>query len=181
MIENLLERFLFASRWLLAPIYVALVLALAILLIKTGQHMWHFALHAVDSTETDTILNVLSLIDLSLTGALIVIVIFSGYENFVSRIDVATTTDWPEWMAKIDFGGLKLKLMSSIVAISAIQLLRAFMNVKNVPDRELWWQVGVHLVFVVSGLFLALTDWLSSGHHGGGEAPDEKTSDKATH
>jgi len=167
MIENLLERFLFASRWLLAPIYVALVFALAVLLIKTGQHMWHFALHAMDATETDTILNVLSLIDLSLTGALIVIVIFSGYENFVSRIDVAATTEWPEWMAKIDFTGLKLKLMSSIVAISAIQLLRAFMNVKNVPDRELWWQVGVHLVFVISGLVLALTDRLSPSHHGG--------------
>ena len=123
-------------------------------------------------SETDTILNVLSLIDMSLTGALIVIVIFSGYENFVSRIDVEETSDWPEWMAKIDFAGLKLKLMSSIVAISAVQLLRAFMNVGNVPDRELAWQVGVHLVFVVSALLLALTDRWSDHHHDSGKKPE---------
>ena len=170
MIERILERFLFASRWLLAPIYVALVFALVTLLIKTGQHLWHFMHDAYGSSEIDTILNVLSLIDLSLTGALIVIVIFSGYENFVSRINVAETKEWPEWMAKIDFAGLKLKLMSSIVAISAIQLLRAFMNVKNVPDRELMWQVGIHLVFVVSGLVLAITDRMSPSHHDTGDS-----------
>lgn len=178
MIERTLERFLFASRWLLAPLYVALVFALVVLLLKTMQHLWHFMLHAVEASETDTILNVLTLIDLSLTGALIVIVIFSGYENFVSRINVAETTEWPEWMAKIDFAGLKLKLMSSIVAISAIQLLRAFMNVKNVPDRELYWQVGIHLVFVISGLVLAITDRLSPSHH---DSEDAKQPAKAEH
>jgi Uncharacterized protein family, UPF0114 len=87
--------------------------------------------------------------------------IFSGYENFVSRIDPAQHAHWPEWMAKIDFTGLKLKLMSSIVAISAIQLLRAFVNVKNLTIHELAWYVGIHLVFVVSGLLLALSDRLS--------------------
>ena len=176
MIERLLERFLFASRWLLAPLYVALVFSLVVLLIKTGQHMWHFMQHAVDSTETDTILNVLSLIDLSLTGALVVIVIFSGYENFVSRIDIAATKEWPEWMAKIDFAGLKLKLMSSIVAISAIQLLRAFMNISKTNERELMWMVIVHLVFVVSGLIMALTDKYA-GHNGG----EDSGKDKAGH
>lgn len=172
MIERLIERFLFASRWLLAPLYMSLVFALLVVLLKTMQHLWHFMSHAVTATETDTILNVLSLIDMSLTGALIVIVIFSGYENFVSRIDVEETSDWPEWMAKIDFAGLKLKLMSSIVAISAVQLLRAFMNVGNVPDRELAWQVGVHLVFVVSALLLALTDRWSDHHHDSGKKPE---------
>jgi uncharacterized protein (TIGR00645 family) len=93
-------------------------------------------------------------------------VIFSGYENFVSRIDAAEHADWPEWMAKIDFTGLKLKLLSSIVAISAIQLLRAFMDVKNTGDRELWWYVVIHLVFVASGLVLALTDRLSEHQPG---------------
>jgi uncharacterized protein (TIGR00645 family) len=181
MIERWIEKFLFASRWLLAPLYMSLVFALLVLLLKTGQHLWHFMLHSIDATETDTILNVLSLIDLSLTGALIVIVIFSGYENFVSRIDVAEAADWPEWMAKIDFAGLKLKLMSSIVAISAVQLLRVFMNVKNVPDREMWWQVGVHLVFVVSAFLLALTDRLSGGHHGGEEPKADKPDAPAGH
>ena len=110
------------------------------------------------------ILGVLALIDLTFTGSLIVI-IFSGYENFVSRIDEAAHGDWPEWMAKIDFTGLKLKLMSSIVAISAIQVLKAFMNVKNMSDRDLTWYVIIHLVFVASGLLLAATDRISEGGH----------------
>lgn len=162
MIERTLEKFLFASRWLLAPFYVALVVALALLLVKTMQEVWHFILHIGDKGESDVILAVLSLIDLTFTGSLIVIVIFSGYENFVSKIDENEHKDWPEWMGKIDFSGLKLKLLSSIVAISAIQLLKAFMNVKNTSDRDLYWLVIVHLVFVGSGVVLALTDKISA-------------------
>ena len=162
MIERTLEKFLFASRWLLAPFYVALVVALALLLTKTMQEVWHFILHIGDQGESDVILAVLSLIDLTFTGSLIVIVIFSGYENFVSKIDESEHKDWPEWMGKIDFSGLKLKLLSSIVAISAIQLLKAFMNIKNTSDRDLYWLVVVHLVFVGSGVVLALTDKISA-------------------
>jgi uncharacterized protein (TIGR00645 family) len=158
MIERFLETFLFASRWLMAPFYVALVVALAGLLIKAVQHTIHFMLHAVSGTESEIILGVLALVDLTLTGSLIIIVVFSGYENFVSRIEHSDHKDWPEWMGTIDFTGLKLKLLSSIVAISAIQLLRAFLDLKNVSDRELWWQTGIHMVFVVSGLMMALTD-----------------------
>lgn len=171
MIERILERLLFNSRWLLAPFYLMLVAALCVLLIKAGQETWHFVLHALSATESDVILGVLALVDLTLTGSLIVIVIFSGYENFVSRIDPGATEDWPEWMGKIDFAGLKLKLLSSIVAISAIQVLKAFMNVKNIADRELMWLVGIHLLFVVSGLIMALTDRVSGDGHakpGGG-------------
>ncbi|MCU0820247.1 MAG: TIGR00645 family protein [Beijerinckiaceae bacterium] len=166
MIERVLERFLFASRWLLAPFYVMLVAALGVLLLKAAQELWHFVSHAVTATESEVILGVLALIDLTLTGSLIVIVIFSGYENFVSRIDPGKTEDWPEWMGKIDFTGLKLKLLSSIVAISAIQVLKAFMNVKNTSDRDLIWLVGIHMVFVVSGLIMALTDRFSEAAHG---------------
>src|SRR5215211_1706702 len=118
MLERLLERFLFSSRWLLAPFYAGLVLALAVLLLKALQELAHFVLNAWQATEADVILGVLTLIDLTLTGSLIIIVIFSGYENFVSKIDESTHKDWPEWMGKIDFTGLKLKLMSLIVAIS---------------------------------------------------------------
>ncbi|MBS7696407.1 MULTISPECIES: TIGR00645 family protein [unclassified Chelatococcus] len=158
MIERVLERFLFASRWLLAPFYVALVLGLAGLLIKTMLELVHFLPIVFSGKESDIILGILTLVDLTFTGSLVVIVIFSGYENFVSKIDANDHKDWPEWMGKIDFSGLKLKLMSSIVAISAIQLLKAFMNVANVSDRELMWLVGIHVVFVGSGVFLALTD-----------------------
>lgn len=158
MIEKTLEKFLFASRWLLAPFYVMLVVALVGLLIKAGQETIHFIGHAFTATESDIILGVLALVDLTLTASLVIIVIFSGYENFVSKIDAEAHKDWPEWMGKIDFTGLKLKLVSSIVAISAIQVLKAFMNVKNVSDREMMWLVGIHMIFVVSGLFMALTD-----------------------
>jgi len=161
MIERSLERFLFASRWLLAPFYVALVIALTALLLKAAQELWHLMSHALTASESEVILGVLALVDLTLTGSLIVIVIFSGYENFVSKIDEAEHKDWPDWMGKIDFTGLKLKLLSSIVAISGIQVLKAFMNLENTTDRELLWLVGIHGVFVVTGVLLALTDRLS--------------------
>jgi uncharacterized protein (TIGR00645 family) len=162
MIERALEKFLFASRWLLAPFYVALVISLALMLMKTFQEILHFVPLAFTLTESEVILAVLSLVDLTLTGSLIVIVVFSGYENFVSKIDESQHKDWPEWMGKIDFTGLKLKLLSSIVAISAIQLLKSFMNVKNVSDRDLMWLVIIHVVFVASGVLLAWTDKIAA-------------------
>lgn len=165
MIQRTIEQILFASRWLLAPFYLALVMCLFFLLIKGMQEVWHLALLLPSAKEVDVILGVLKLVDLALTGSLIVIVIFSGYENFVSKIDVRDHPDWPEWMAKIDFSGLKLKLLSSIVAISGIQLLKNFMDINELSDRELGWAVGIHMTFVVSGLFLAWTDRLSGEKH----------------
>ena len=163
--ERIVETVIFSSRWLLAPFYVGLVAALIVLLIKFAQELLHFVAHPFRTTEAETILGVLTLIDLTFTGSLIVIVVFSGYENFVSKIDMAQTRDWPEWMSKIDFTGLKLKLMSSIVAISAIQLLKIFMDLKSITDREIAWYVGLHLVFVISGLVFALTDRLGDAAH----------------
>lgn len=173
MIERALEKFLFASRWLLAPFYVALVVSLAGLLIKAVQELWHFISHALTASESDVILGVLALIDLTLTGSLIIIVIFSGYENFVSKIDESDHRDWPEWMGKIDFTGLKLKLLSSIVAISGIQLLKTFMNIKNVSDRDIMWSVIIHMVFVISGIILAWTDKISGEAHGSGSKSEK--------
>jgi uncharacterized protein (TIGR00645 family) len=166
--ERILETFLFTSRWLLAPFYVMLVIALAGLLVKALQEAFHFITHVFSATESEVILGVLALIDLTFTGSLIVIVVFSGYENFVSKIDAADHRDWPEWMGKIDFSGLKLKLISSIVAISAIQVLKAFMNLKSISDRDLIWYVAIHLVFVLSGILMAWTDRISGESHGGG-------------
>ena len=165
MIEGWLERFLFSSRWLLAPFYLGLVLTLPILLLRAFQELGHLVLHAWGATESEIILGVLAFVDLTLMASLIVIVIFSGYENFVARIDASQHRDWPEWMGKIDFTGLKLKLMSSIVAISAIQVLKAFMSLNTISDRDLTWHVVIHLVFVGSGLVLALTDRVSEGGH----------------
>lgn len=164
-LERGLEGLLFRSRWLMAPFYVGLVVSLLALLFKFGMLLWEFVLHVPQAKESDIILGVLSLIDVCLTGNLVLIVVFSGYENFVSRIDPGGHPDWPEWMTKVDFAGLKQKLLASIVAISAIQLLKAFMNLDAGVDQiKLAWLVGVHLVFVVSTLMLALSDRWSGDH-----------------
>ncbi len=160
-IESLFEKTLFASRWLLAPFYLGLAVGVAILLIKFLQELFHLAMTAFVVTEAEAILGVLSLVDLALTGSLLLIVIFSGYENFVSKIDHTNHRDWPEWMGTIDFTALKIKLLGSIVAISAIQLLKQFMAVKTATDRELTWYVVIHVVFVVSSVLLALSDRLT--------------------
>ena len=159
--ESLLEKILFASRWLLAPFYFGLAVGVAILLIKFLQELFHLAMTAFVVTEAEAILGVLSLVDLALTASLLLIVIFSGYENFVSKIDHTNHRDWPEWMGTIDFTALKIKLLGSIVAISAIQLLKQFMAVKTTTDRELMWYVVIHVLFVVSSVLLALSDRLS--------------------
>src|SRR6476620_11542370 len=167
-VERGLESLIFNSRWLMAPFYLGLVVSLAALLLKFLMLLWEFILHAPGAKESDIILGVLSLIDISLTGNLILIVVFSGYENFVSKIDPAGHPDWPDWMTKIQFGGLKQKLLASIVAISAIQVLKAFMNIDTTFDpNKLGWLVGVHLVFVISAAVLALSDRWGGGDHGG--------------
>ena len=159
-LERTVERLLVASRWLLAPFFLGLALAVIILLIKFVQEFLHLATHALSMTEAEAVLGILSLVDIALTGALVMIVIFSGYENFVSRIDHTSDRNWPEWMGSIDFTALKIKLLGSIVAISAIQLLKQFMAVKTASDRDLMWYVAIHLVFVVSSVLLALSDRL---------------------
>ena len=164
-VERGLESLLFNSRWLMAPFYLGLVICLAVMLFKFFTKLWEFIIHVPAATEEDVILGALSLIDVSLVGNLILIVVFSGYENFVSRIDPGDHPDWPEWMTKVDFAGLKQKMLASIVAISAIQVLKAFMNIDAVFDaQKLAWLVGVHLVFVISALVLALSDRWGSDH-----------------
>ena len=164
-VEKIFETLIFASRWLLAPFYLGLAVSLVVLLIKFAGELLHIASHAFTSTESEVILGVLALVDLTLTGSLLIIVIFSGYENFVSKIDHSGHRDWPEWMGTIDFSGLKLKLLSSIVAISAIQLLKQFMSLKTVSDRDIFWLVIIHVVFVVSGVLLALSDRIAGHGH----------------
>ncbi|MEI4470356.1 TIGR00645 family protein [Frigidibacter sp. MR17.24] len=157
----MIERGLFASRWLMAPMYVGLVGALAILVWAFLQELWHFALQIPAMTVDDAVLGALALIDLSLAANLLVIVIFSGYENFVSRMDLGDHEDRPDWQGEVDFSGLKLKLVASIVAISGIHLLKVFMDVEHYAPQKIGWMVAIHLVFVVSGVLLAFMDWLT--------------------
>ena len=167
-VERGLEAFLFGSRWLMAPFYVLMVGALAMLLVKFAQETWHIATHTLAMTESDAVLAVLSLIDITLTGNLLMMVLFAGYENFVSKMDVKDHEDRPEWMGKVDFSGLKLKLIASIVAISGINLLKNFMSLDGAvisPGREqqLFWMVVIHMVFIASGVMLAVMDKIVSG------------------
>jgi uncharacterized protein (TIGR00645 family) len=162
---RVIESVLFNSRWLMAPFYFGLVIALAVLFIKFIKMLWEFILHAPDAKSSETILDTLSLIDVTLVGNLVLIVVFSGYENFVSRIDTSSHPNWPIWITKIDFAGLKQKMLASIVAISAIHVLEAFLNIdSNFDAVRMTWLVAVHLVFVISALLLALSDRWTDKH-----------------
>lgn len=160
--ERTIERGIFYSRWLLAPFYIGLIGALAGLLVMFGQELWHFLTHILSMEANDAILASLSLIDLALAGNLLIIVIFSGYENFVSKIEVTAEDDTLAWRGKVDFTGLKLKLIASIVAISGIHLLKVFMDIQKYPDAHIRWMMMIHAVFVASGVLLALMDYLAS-------------------
>jgi len=165
MIERLIEKLLFASRWLLAPVYLGLSLALIALGIKFFAEAWHVLSQIHLLTEADLVLTLLAMIDLVLVGSLIVMVMFSGYENFVSRIDVGGEGDKLGWLGKLDAGTLKLKVAASIVAISSIHLLRAFMNAPQIPNDKLMWYVIIHLTFVVSAVLMGVLDKIAFSSH----------------
>lgn len=166
-VEGRFEALLFGSRWLMAPMYLGLVLAIGMMVVIFGNEMLRVLPRVLELTPSSGILVVLTLIDLTLTANLLLIVIFSGYENFVSKFDVDDGGDRPDWMGKVDFSGLKMKLIASIVAISAVHLLKRFMEIgdpaaaKPVTDNELFWLTVIHMSFVASGLLLAAMDWLA--------------------
>ena len=165
-IEIRFERGLFASRWLMAPMYLGLIVSLAMLVIVFMRELIHYAPQAFTMNSDQVILVILTLIDLSLAGNLLLIVLFSGYENFVSKLDIDDTVDRPPWMGTVDFSGLKMKLIASIVAISGIHLLKRFMEIgetsASLNEPQLMWLVIIHLTFVASGVLLALMDWLTA-------------------
>jgi uncharacterized protein (TIGR00645 family) len=164
-VEKLIEKTLFASRWLLAPVYLGLSLALVALGIKFFQELFHVLLHIITASEADMILTILALIDMVLVGSLVVMVMFSGYENFVSRLDVDEGGEKLGWLGKLDAGTLKLKVAASIVAISSIHLLRAFMNALQIPNDKLLWYVIIHLTFVVSAVLMGVLDRMAFAAH----------------
>ncbi|HRO12911.1 TIGR00645 family protein [Amaricoccus sp.] len=168
-LETSFERGLFSSRWLMAPMYFGLVVSLGMLVVVFAREIAYYAPKILTLSSEDTILSVLTLIDLTLAGNLLLIVLFSGYENFVSKLDIdENAVDRPSWMGTVDFSGLKMKLIASIVAISGIHLLKRFMEIgeKNAETpfdpAQLRWMVIIHLTFVCSGVLLALMDWLTS-------------------
>ncbi len=161
-IEELLETTIFMSRWLLAPFYLGLVVSIALLFVKFAQELWHMFTHIWTSSEADAIIEILAMVDMALVGSLLLMIIFSGYEIFVSKIDITDHDDRPDWMGKVDFSGLKLKVIGAIVAISAIDLLKTFMNIPTEmtesDELKLFWKVTIHMAFVLSGVLFALMD-----------------------
>lgn len=166
-IEDKFERGLFASRWLMAPMYAGLVIALLMLVVIFFRELAYYVPQMLTLSPEKTILVVLTLIDLTLAANLLLIVMFSGYESFVSKFDFEVGGDRPGWMGKVDFGGLKMKLIASIVAISGIHLLKRFMEIGDpaTPAMEpeyLFWLTIIHMTFVLSGVLLAVMDWLQA-------------------
>ena len=161
-LESRIERFLFASRWILLPFFIGLVLAMSLLLIKFAKEFYHFVLLVFSDQSSDVITGVLTLVDIVLISNLLLIIIFAGYQNFVSQFDTQDHEDWPSWMGHVGFSELKIKLIGSIVAISGIELLKAFMHVDSLTNEQLAWKVGIHLTFVLSGVLFALTDRLAA-------------------
>lgn len=165
-LESAFEHFLFISRWLTAPIYLALVVSMVLLLFKALKQLWELTSTILVAGGDEIIVGVLSIVDISLIMNLLIIIIFSGYENFVSKMeDLHGHTDRPDWMGQIGFTDLKIKLIGSIVAISGIELLKGFMDVSDLSDRDLMWMVGIHITFVVSGVLYAIMDKLTQRNH----------------
>ncbi|WP_313741339.1 TIGR00645 family protein [Pseudomonas sp.] len=159
--ERLLENAMYASRWLLAPIYFGLSLGLLALALKFFQEIVHVLPNVFGMAEADLVLVILSLIDMSLVGGLLVMVMFSGYENFVSQLDIDEGKEKLSWLGKMDSTSLKMKVAASIVAISSIHLLRVFMDAQNISPQYLMWYVIIHMTFVVSAFVMGYLDKLT--------------------
>ncbi|PCI58775.1 MAG: TIGR00645 family protein [Methylophilaceae bacterium] len=161
-LEHYIESTIFTSRWLLAPFFLGLVFSIVLLFIKFAQELWHLSVGVLAASEADVIIGILALVDMALVGSLLLMIIFSGYEIFVSKIDVANHEDRPDWMGKVDFSGLKLKVIGAIVAISAIDLLKVFMNMPEQLSADdsnaILWKVVLHMAFVISGVLFAIMD-----------------------
>ncbi|KAF0191880.1 MAG: hypothetical protein FD165_1603 [Gammaproteobacteria bacterium] len=153
---------MFGSRWLLAPFYLGLVFCIVLLLVKFSKEVAALVPVVFTGEGSQVIIGILSLIDITLVANLLIIIIFAGYENFVSKIHTDNHEDRPDWMGHVNFSDLKMKVIGSIVAISAIELLKSFVNVHELSSEQLAWKVGIHLTFIVSGVMFALMDWLTS-------------------
>lgn len=159
-LEKFVETMIFRSRWLLAPFFVGLLVAIIVLLVKFVKELGYLITKLFVIEADEAIVSILTLVDTALIATLLLIITFSGYENFVSKLSVGDHEDRPAWMGKVGFSDLKIKLIGAIVAISAVELLKAFINVHQLTNEQLAWKVGIHLTFVISGVLFAVTDWV---------------------
>ncbi|MFC3034565.1 TIGR00645 family protein [Pseudoalteromonas fenneropenaei] len=165
-LEKSLETTLFSGRWLLAPFFLGLLFAVVLLLVKFCKQLYAMVLVTFSATNQEVLVGILTLVDTALLAGLLLIIIFSGYENFVSKMDI-NHADRPSWMGKVGFSGLKIKLISAIVAISAVELLKVFISSEELTSQQLAWKVGIHLTFVISGVLFSITDYINSKTHDG--------------
>ena len=160
MDERKFETLFFKLRWLLAPFFFGLIFAIFALLIKFLKEMYSLYANLFSASSYQMMITILTLVDVSLLASLILIIAFSGYENFVSKFDIGEHVDRPAWMGKVGFSDLKIKLIGAIVAISAVELLKAYINTGDFTEEQLFWKVIIHMTFVISGLVFALTDFI---------------------
>ena len=171
-IVRALEALIFWSRWLQAPLYVGLIVAQGVYVYQFGLELTHLVMRAGTLSETDVMLSVLGLIDVVMIANLLIMVIIGGYETFVSRLDqVENHPDQPEWLSHVNAGVLKVKLATALISISAIHLLKSFINAEQMTEKALMWQVIIHMTFVLSAIAMAWTDrimtnTLTIGKHG---------------
>jgi uncharacterized protein (TIGR00645 family) len=165
--ERLIERTLIAARWLLAPIYLGLALLLVLFVVQFFQELWHATIGVIVATRSQLIVEALGMVDLALVASLIVMVMLSSYENYLSRLDIESVSTQLGWLAKLDAGSVKVKIAVAIVVISAIDLLQAFLEIEDIADDKVLWRVIVHLTFVTSALALAWLDRLTAKAHEG--------------
>jgi uncharacterized protein (TIGR00645 family) len=160
MIRRWFENLLLGSRWLLAGLFIVLTINLLALLVRSVETLYVVGLTMISGSEEILIVEILKVVDLTLTGFLLVILIVSGFVNFIGRIDVTNHPDLPTWMMRIDFSDSKLWLLTSVIAISGIRLLDVYINVSGNSDRELTWSAIIYGTFVMSAVALALVDLL---------------------
>jgi uncharacterized protein (TIGR00645 family) len=163
--EKLIERLIFTSRWLQVPMYLGLIIATLLYTYKFIEELFHLAIHITHIEETALMLGVLSLVDIVMVANLLIMVIMGGYSTFVSNLHIDSEEDRPAWLDKVDAGSMKAKLAASLVSISAIHLLRSFMDISNKSEEHVKWQVVIHMVFLVSALSLAWTEKVMHSIH----------------
>lgn len=163
--EILLEKLIFASRWLQAPLYVGLVLGGVLYSYKFFTELFHLFIEIGHISESVLMLGLLTLIDFTMVANLLVMVIIGGYSTFVSRLEIDGHKDKPEWLSKVDAGTLKVKLAGALVGISGIHLLQIFINIENQDPDNVMWQVIIHVVFLFSSIMLAYSEKILHSKH----------------
>ena len=161
-LELFVESIIFRSRWLLAPFFLGLIAATVALMLKFFKELSHLLFDLFGMNGSDVIISILSLVDTTLIAVLLFIIILSGYESFVSKIDFQDHEDRPGWMGKVGFSELKLKLIGAIVAISAVEMLKVFIQIDVYEWTDIAWKIAIHMTFVLSGVLFALTDFINA-------------------